>query len=52
MSIKFVREIGALVLLAACAMDAGADDKNEYNRRQRRAIWPCFSRSTTTRMAR
>ncbi len=33
MSIKFVCEIGALVLLAACAMGAGADDKNEYNRR-------------------
>lgn len=33
MNIKCVRQAGALVLLLACAMNAGADDKSEYNRR-------------------
>ena len=33
MSFKSVCEVGALVLLAACAMGAAADDKGEYNRR-------------------
>ena len=33
MNTKSVRRAGALVLLMACAMSAGADDKSEYNRR-------------------
>ena len=33
MSTESVRQAGALVLLLACAMSAGADDKTEYNRR-------------------
>ena len=30
---KSVLQVGALVLLVACAMGAGADDKSEYERR-------------------
>ena len=30
---KSACQVGALVLAAACAMGAGADDKSEYNRR-------------------
>jgi hypothetical protein len=33
MSIKLSRQGGALLLLLACAMSAGADDKSEYNHR-------------------
>lgn len=33
MSMKSACQVGALVLLAACAVGAGADDKSEYNRR-------------------
>ena len=33
MNTKYVRQTGVLVLLLACAMSAGADDKSEYNRR-------------------
>jgi hypothetical protein len=33
MSIKSVCQVGVLVLLATCAMGAGASDKSEYNRR-------------------
>lgn len=33
MSKKAVFQAGALVLLAACAVGAGADDKSDYNRR-------------------
>lgn len=33
MSVKSVRQAGVLVLLLACAISAGADDKSEYNRR-------------------
>ena len=33
MNIKSVRQTGVLVLLLACAMSAGADDKSDYNRR-------------------
>lgn len=33
MNMKRVRQAGALVLLLACAMSAGADDRSEYNRR-------------------
>ncbi len=33
MRAKSVLQAGALVLLAACAMGAGADDKSDYDRR-------------------
>lgn len=33
MNVKFVRQAGALVLLMACAVSAGADDRSDYNRR-------------------
>jgi hypothetical protein len=33
MKIRSMYQIGALVLLLACAMGAGADDRSEYNRR-------------------
>ena len=33
MNTKSVRRAGALALLMACAMSAGADDKSEYDRR-------------------
>ena len=33
MNIKSVRQAGVLVLLLACTMSAGADDKSDYNRR-------------------
>jgi hypothetical protein len=33
MNFKSVCKAGALVLLAACAAGAGADDESEYNRR-------------------
>lgn len=33
MNMKSVYQIGVSVLLATCAVGAGADDKSEYNRR-------------------
>ena len=33
MSMKRVYQAGALALLLACAMGAGADDRSDYNRR-------------------
>lgn len=33
MSKKLARQAGALMLLLACAMGAGADDRSEYNHR-------------------
>ena len=33
MNTKYVRQTGVLVLLLACTMSAGADDKSDYNRR-------------------
>lgn len=33
MNMKQLRQAGTLVLLLACAMGAGADDKSDYNRR-------------------
>lgn len=33
MSMKRIHQTGALMLLLACAMGAGADDRSEYNHR-------------------
>ena len=33
MNMNWIRQAGALVLLLACAVGAGADDESDYNRR-------------------